>query len=140
MKEVFEQILTWFEDTFQDGKTQDWYHERIVDSVVAPYRTKAELKEELSGIIDSLQPALPDIEDPGIPGKDFIPVEWVDACEMYGKWKIVKQEQPEEVLEQEIDRWFGEKYMQNMEGLPIKPIVQIIARHFAEWGAIHLRK
>lgn len=41
------------------------------------------------------QPELPGIEDPGIPGKDFIPVEWVDACEMYGKWKIVKQEQPE---------------------------------------------
>lgn len=41
------------------------------------------------------QPELPGIEDPGIPGKDFIPVEWVDACEMYGKWKIVKQERPE---------------------------------------------
>lgn len=40
-------------------------------------------------------PQLPGIEDTGIPGKDFIPVEWVDACEMYGKWKIVKQEQPE---------------------------------------------
>lgn len=30
-----------------------------------------------------------------MPGKDYIPVEWVDACEKYGKWKIVKQEQPE---------------------------------------------
>ena len=45
------------------------------------------------------QPVLPGIEEPGIPGKDFIPVEWVDACEMYGKWKIVKQEQPEVGLE-----------------------------------------
>lgn len=42
---------------------------------------------------------------------------------LYGK-------QPEVDLKKEIDRWFGEKYMQNMEGLPIKPIVQIIARHF----------
>lgn len=28
----------------------------------------------------------------GIPGKDFIPVAWVDACELYGKWKIVRAE------------------------------------------------
>lgn len=57
-------------------------------------------------ILESLQqeqPVLPGIEDPGIPGKDFIPVEWVDACEMYGKWKIVKQEQPEVDLEKEIE-------------------------------------
>ncbi len=49
------------------------------------------------------QPVLPGIEDPGIPGKDFIPVEWVDACEMYGKWKIVQQEQPEVDLEKEAN-------------------------------------
>lgn len=36
------------------------------------------------------QEQLPGIEDQGIPGKDFIPVDWVDACEKYGKWKIVK--------------------------------------------------
>lgn len=41
------------------------------------------------------QPVLPGIEESGIPGKDYIPVEWVDACEKYGKWKIVKQDQPE---------------------------------------------
>lgn len=39
---------------------------------------------------DYQQEQLPGIEDPGIPGKDFIPVDWVDACEKYGKWKIVK--------------------------------------------------
>lgn len=55
MKKVFKQILTWFEDTFQDGETEDWYHNKIVDSVVARYATKAELKEELSDIINSLQ-------------------------------------------------------------------------------------
>lgn len=43
----------------------------------------------------SEEPVLPGIKDRGIPGKDFIPMEWVDACEKYGKWKIVKQEQPE---------------------------------------------
>lgn len=56
-------------------------------------------------------PQLPGIEDPGIPGKDFIPVEWVDACEMYGKWKIVKQEQPEVDLEEAArhvyESWMG---------------------------------
>lgn len=48
--------------------------------------------------IQQEQPVLPGIEEPGIPGKDFIPVEWVNACEMYGKWKIVKQEQPKQRL------------------------------------------
>ncbi len=48
------------------------------------------------------QPALPGIEKPGIPGRDFIPVEWVDACERYGKWKIVKQEQSEVDIEKKI--------------------------------------
>ena len=37
-------------------------------------------------------------------------------------------------LDKEIDKWFGEKYTQNMEGLPIKQIVQIISRHFFELG------
>ena len=58
---------------------------------------------EINDIITYLQQeqVLPGIENPGIPGKDFIPVEWVDACEMYGKWKIVKQEQP--VLPDNLD-------------------------------------
>ena len=54
--------------------------------------------------IDSLQQEqLPGIEEHGVPGRDFIPVEWVDACEKYGKWKIVQQEQQEVDLEEEID-------------------------------------
>jgi len=49
------------------------------------------MRDNLLTILDSLQQEqLPGIEDPGIPGKDFIPVDWVDACEKYGKWKIVK--------------------------------------------------
>ena len=49
----------------------------------------------IRSIIDSLQQEqLPGIDEHGVPGKDFIPVEWVDACERYGKWKIVQQEQP----------------------------------------------
>lgn len=43
-------------------------------------------------------------------------------------------------LEEEIERWWGEEYMKNSEGLPILPIVQGIARHFAQWGAEHLKK
>lgn len=63
-------------------------------------RDKLQEYEALTDIEDFVtslqqeQSELPGIEEPGIPGKDFIPVEWVDACEMYGKWKIVKQEQP----------------------------------------------
>ena len=60
-----------------------------------PKYHKAQGKESaydaLLSIVDSLQQEqLPGIEDQGIPGKDFIPVDWVDACEKYGKWKIVK--------------------------------------------------
>lgn len=59
-------------------------------------------------------------------------------CTLKGIRKYVdflQQEQLTDVdLEKEIDRWFDEKYMQNMEGLPIKPIVQIIARHFWNKG------
>ena len=55
-----------------------------IDSLLR--QVKKKLQQEL--------PGLPGIEESGIPGKDYIPVEWVDACEKYGKWKIVKQEQP----------------------------------------------
>lgn len=67
----------------------------------------------LLSFIDSLQqeqPPLPGIENPGTPGKDFIPVEWVDACEMYGKWKIVKLDQPEVDLEKEEKKWYDKGY------------------------------
>ena len=157
------------------------------------------------------QPQLPGIEDHGIPGKDFIPVEWVDACEMYGKWKIVKldkpevdieneitehainmphcefshdsedreheewamkefryfyelglnarkeqpeggcsekpnnllHEQPEVDLEKEIDRFWDSciKHKNERGGNVIwsnKIEIKVLARHFAEWGAIHL--
>lgn len=75
------------------------------------------------------QPNLPGIEDPGIPGKDFIPVEWVDACEMYGKWKIVKQDQPEVDLEKEIKNYLATKCAGDDE-----PSVSEIALHFYELG------
>ena len=68
---------------------------------------------DLIDIIESLQqeqPDLPGIEESGIPGKDYIPVDWVDACEMYGKWKIVKQEQPEVDLEKEIDAIWNPRF------------------------------
>ena len=56
---------------------------------------RMEVLTSLQSTIDSLQQEqLPGIEEHGVPGKDFIPVEWVDACEKYGKWKIVQQQQP----------------------------------------------
>lgn len=45
----------------------------------------------------------------------------------------LQKEQSDVNLEKEIERWWGEKYMKNAEGLPILPVVQGIARHFAEW-------
>lgn len=78
------------------------------------------------------QPVLPGIEDPGIPGKDFIPVEWVDACEMYGKWKIVKVEQQEVDLKKEIN-----EYMSCEDNNPVDwdwRDKQACARNFYELG------
>ena len=79
--------------------------------------------------IQQEQPDLPGIEDPGIPGKDFIPVEWVDACEMYGKWKIVRQDQPDVDLEKEIKNYLATKCAGDDE-----PSVSEIAHHFYELG------
>jgi len=62
MKKVFEQILTWFEDTFEDGKIDDSYHKRIVNGVVSSYVTKAKLKEKLSNIINSFQQEKPEVD------------------------------------------------------------------------------
>ena len=49
--------------------------------------------------------SLPGIEPQGIPGKDFIPVEWVDACERYGKWKIVKVEKEPQGLDEAAEEY-----------------------------------
>ena len=38
----------------------------------------------------------------GIPGKDYVPVDWVETLERYGKWKIVK------VDEQKPTEWSAE--------------------------------
>ena len=54
---------------------------------------------------------LPGFEDEpkGIPGKDFVPVEWVETLERYGKWKIVKLEEdgsseiPKDLLDAQVE-------------------------------------
>lgn len=81
-----EKILTWFEDTFQDGEVEDWYLERTIDSVVAPYKTKDILKEELSGIIDSLQQEQPNnmIQWTGNNLKEVI--DFTGKSPRFGEW------------------------------------------------------
>ena len=75
-------------------------------------------------------PDLPGIEEPGIPGKDYIPVEWIDACEKYGKWKIVKQEQQEVDVKKELQAYIcSDEYMNTREDGSL-----LIARHFYELG------
>ena len=77
---------------------REWYNAFKLGAHGLFRNGKVEAFRETIELIESLQqeqPGLPGIEHPGIPGKDYIPVEWVDACEEYGKWKIVKQEQPE---------------------------------------------
>ena len=47
--------------------------------------------ERLQKVVEHLrQCVFPGFDDTGIPGKDFVPVDWVETLEQYGKWKIVK--------------------------------------------------
>lgn len=70
--------------------------------------------------------------------------EQKDWCTIIARhfYELGRQSKPKvcEELEEEIYRWWGEKYIKNSEGLPILPIVQGIARHFAKWGAEHARE
>ena len=51
-----------------------------------------QLVTELEKALDEVEEVLPGFENEpkGIPGKDFVPVDWVETLEIYGKWKIVK--------------------------------------------------
>ena len=114
-------------------------HDSFVSGLA--YLGKEEAIDEFCSLIDSLQqeqPVLPGIVDPGIPGKDFIPVEWVDACEKYGKWKIVNVEQPEVDLEKEMEK-FGEcwPYPASFDGYDkdwVDKLAEECAKHFYELG------
>lgn len=48
--------------------------------------------DRLQKVVDHLRKCVdfPGFEDKGIPGKDFVPVDWVETLGQYGKWKIVK--------------------------------------------------
>lgn len=50
--------------------------------------------EAISTLFPDKQHLLPGTESEAdrIAGKDFIPVEWGEACDAYGKWKIVRVE------------------------------------------------
>lgn len=91
-------------------------------------------QDEVKEIIQQEQSCLPGIEESGIPGKDYIPVEWVDACEKYGKWKIVQQEQPEVDLKKftEKIKIFQERY-KHPEIVSIKGAMAFMARMFCQY-------
>ena len=100
---------------------------------------------ELLSFLDTLQeqPLLPGFENeqPGIPGKDFVPVAWCDALEQYGIWRIERVEQPVcEGLEEETEKFIETFGWGKTKHLAEKELVSATARHFAKWGAEHLKK
>lgn len=113
-----EKLIDYLKEKRQKNSTLDTTLCRVIVRVI----------DSIIGYIESLQQEqLPGIEENGIPGKDYIPVEWVDACERYGKWKIVKQEQPatydEAYLNEKIAKatksWEGvdvDKFMDEVRG------------------------
>ena len=89
---------------------------------------------DVIAIIDSLQQEqLPGIEEHGIPGRDFVPVDWVDACEKYGKWKIVQQEQPDVDLEKIIGQTYHDGSVADTSDMDLVDY-ENIALHFYELG------
>ena len=121
--------------------SQVWWEEQgwIMISPDATVEGIDSLLREVRKKIQQKQPDIPGIEESGIPGKDYIPVDWVDACEMYGKWKIVKQEQPDVDLEKEIENeWRKCHPTDEGMGLESANIVNeqfdTIAKHFYELG------
>ena len=94
----------------------------------------------INDIIDSLQQEqLPGIEEHSIPGRDFIPVDWVDACEKYGKWKIVQQEQPDVDLEKIIGQTYHDGSVADTSDMNHVDY-ENIARHFYELGKLNAKK
>ena len=114
------------------------FHDGVVFAVDEMIEDITSLQQE--------QPVLPGIEESGIPGKDFIPVEWVDACEQYGRWKIIQQEKPEVDLEKEIDEYFKDWVQDDADSISNGGVItdkyqyatifdcRRIARHFYELG------
>ena len=91
---LIESILHWFKNDF-DSYFHESEGERIRKELIdmVNYNYADEERETLVAWLEKQKP-LPGSEDcDGIPGKDYIPVEWVDACERYGIWEIVKKEQ-----------------------------------------------
>lgn len=129
-----------FIDSFQQDETQVdkmlcsqvWWEEQgwIMIPPDATIEGIDSLLRQVRKKFQQEQPGLPGIEEPGIPGKDYIPVDWVDACEEYGKWKIVKQEQPEVDVKKELHAYIcSDEYMNTREDGSL-----LIARHFYELG------
>ena len=54
-------------------------------------------------------------EPNGIPGKDFVPVDWVETLANYGVWKIVKEQPVCEELKVEAEKYVGNQYGYELE-------------------------
>lgn len=47
-------------------------------------------------------------EQEGVAGKDYIPVEWVETIENYGKWKIVKTDEQKPAWSEEDEKYIND--------------------------------
>ena len=111
---------------------------RITDNT---FGAKLELIDILAWL-DTLeeQPLLSGFENeqPGIPGKDFVPVAWCDALEQYGIWRIERVEQPVcEGLEEETEKFIETFGWGKTKHIAEKELISATARHFAQWQKQH---
>ena len=64
--------------------TASRYQQAVLDLIIR--RLKATDKVDINHkCLDGIKD-----DDIAIPGRDFIPIAWVEACQEYGKWRIVK--------------------------------------------------
>ena len=82
------------------------------------------------------KPTLPDFEEQeGVAGRDYIPVEWVETIENYGKWKIVRTDEQNPAWSEEDDKMieFWNLYYEHKVGdMPNKDVVENLEK-FRDW-------
>jgi hypothetical protein len=71
---------------------------------------------------------------------------WAESIAIMGELEELRffldtiPEQPAEGLLEEVDRFWANEFKYHVNSLPTISVVQRIARHFAEWGAEHLKR
>lgn len=82
-------------------------------------------------------------EEPGVAGRDYVPVDWVETLDMYGKWEIIRVAkadlEKEDIIGYANRRLFYDKDFDGYGHSKLRPVITreelvSLARHFYELG------